>query len=1279
KPLTVYESQCRRCDAETSSSPAQSTSVTPCRSLNRNQGFVNSSPTEAPIDMQSSQSNTTTVDKHDISSTSSARGANAPTRTRSAAKKPTGHYSKQPTLKQVFNRAAAAKPATATSTLALRPGPGPADADDRPSCTTQPATLTQTVEPAVQSVHPLRPAARRLSTAHDCSGDNSTASAASTLTDGSWAIERVVVPFTASSAAAASTALAFTSHASSPSAAPLLPPQPLSHRPPSPIAVASGAAVGRRSLQQQAPGLSSMPYSTQAITTTPTVVAAVDGSDVSYAESHRDREDGHFEGPSMGRSVPTRNGEASQKTTAAEVEEAGEVGKEESNPEMEVLSVRLARMRVRSAAAVPLPPADTIHDGGNTTPNKAEPYLKPLQHHHQQQENRQCLASSSEAGTEERPPVTRGSIKASLVPSIARPAASSSSFWRGAVHEGLSSSVRESGGGRKGWPVIDLVSEESALEIPSVDGGRQVAANSVDNQIAVAPPPPPPPPPSTSTSAAGGASSGIRAAAGPKGGDSGGGAAAATKPSSRSKSGAKVAVKAARSGKAPGGALLWTEMSVEERAATGGASWIRWEPLSPSAVAGEADGAGSGAASAAPLFHLFSVDIETVDFMRGRQAFPRPDQVRLIEVAAVDLGPYDGGVGAVPGGAGFGSLGVRPVCNGGGHIFSTLVNCGRSFKAHKTIMHNGITWEESSAPGVPNTAEALQRLFNFINQCCDATAEAAAASLSATAATVIPRVIPVLMAHNGTIFDFPVLRSECGRVGVEWPQEWWYFDTLLAAKVLWSKADWPLKPQEGLTGDGDDVAGEEGEGEEEADEPGNSAIRNNGGGGAAKRSLSMDALKVWAGVTSKGQAHRAEVDAVDLAAVWRRLFEQWGRPSMGHLERLGSARGASKTAAGPMHRIGLHSLAAKADSLVRHMEAAVATKLSAPPSAAGAATAAAVPPIVVGPAQLRKLAEASRLHLRKPRGGGGGGGSFWLFEVLGEPLLSAVNAGGGRNMDEEKAAMTESDYQDNTDIQKCEDSDDDGEAHSQQKCIPPPPPPPQQQQQQWQPSLAPFVVLLRGVKLRYMARASYAYKPDHAPKWELVLAAAGSGTPGSGGEGASSPEEVSELVRLMDGLARHASVQARGDAGRSAKLYSCGKEDGKGKAGKMSIAVQLHSQLSRGPAPGQLRWEPLATLATYDKKTSSYRALPWPVLESYLPAPSSSAGLTGQSQQGLSGGPSELERIKEDNLARIAALLPDVASNEVLDVAVWPEFCWVNNSGFGIRLKAVHLVRRTGR
>jgi hypothetical protein len=100
---------------------------------------------------------------------------------------------------------------------------------------------------------------------------------------------------------------------------------------------------------------------------------------------------------------------------------------------------------------------------------------------------------------------------------------------------------------------------------------------------------------------------------------------------------------------------------------------------------------------------------------------------------------------------------------------------------------SGITWAESSAPGVPGTTEALQRLFGFINQRCAATAVAAAEAAAAAAADgapgyegraadavpCFPRVIPVLMAHNGSAFDFPVLRSECGRVGVEWPQNWW--------------------------------------------------------------------------------------------------------------------------------------------------------------------------------------------------------------------------------------------------------------------------------------------------------------------------------------------------------------------------------------------------------------------------------------------------------------------------------------------------------------------------
>ncbi|GLC47279.1 hypothetical protein PLESTM_002054000 [Pleodorina starrii] len=240
-------------------------------------------------------------------------------------------------------------------------------------------------------------------------------------------------------------------------------------------------------------------------------------------------------------------------------------------------------------------------------------------------------------------------------------------------------------------------------------------------------------------------------------------AAAPAKPASRGGRAAKA--KPGRCGKAPGGALLWTEMSEEERAAAvavGDRGWIRWEPLPSAADEDGGDGCGGGPA---PLFHLFSVDIETVDFMRGRQAFPRPDQVRLLEVAAVDLGPYqqasegltDPRVGGGRGGGG----GSR-----GGRVFSTLINCGRSFKSHKTIMHNGISWAESSAPGVPYTAEALQRLFGFINSRCAATAAAAAAAAAVSEQRVSsqpppapPRVIPVLMAHNGTVFDFPVLRS----------------------------------------------------------------------------------------------------------------------------------------------------------------------------------------------------------------------------------------------------------------------------------------------------------------------------------------------------------------------------------------------------------------------------------------------------------------------------------------------------------------------------------------
>ncbi|KXZ45561.1 hypothetical protein GPECTOR_53g147 [Gonium pectorale] len=606
----------------------------------------------------------------------------------------------------------------------------------------------------------------------------------------------------------------------------------------------------------------------------------------------------------------------------------------------------------------------------------------------------------------------------------------------------------------------------------------------------------------------------------------------------------RAKAKPARSGYTPDGSLLWTERTPEERVEAG-SSWIRWEELPPSAASTQTGGARR-------IFHLFSVDVETVDFMRGPKHFPKPDQVRLIEVAAVDVGAIGSADDtAWPVTRASGNGGGAATCSGSGRVFSTLINCGKPYKDHKTEEHNGITWAESSAPGVPGTADALQQFFGFIQERCAATAAAfapmAPAATTAASDEACPvEVVPVLMAHNGAGFDFPVMRSECGRVGVEWPQDWWYLDTLVMSKVLWAKADQPRLPTEGASlGEGEEAAEDLEEGELDV----GAAEADRAGELAGKASLSMDALKHWARVASQGQAH-----------------------SLRHLELLVGLKGKGKTAAaGPMHRLGLISLAARADGLARHMEAALAHHPQ--PRA----------PAILTPAQLLEQASSGGLFLLKS--GGRPGGDFWMYTVV----------QGSQN--------------------------------------------------------EPFVVLLRGVKLRFMTSPSYAYKVDNKPQWDMTLQPGASAKDAKDArEGAPGADDVSILVRVMDTLAKH-----------------------------LQVTVQLHAQLTRGPARGQMSWELLTTLAAYDKKTATYKQLNVPPLKSYTPEPAAAATST-TGGAGSDGFPdASLERIKQDNLASVTALLPDVASGDLLDVLVWPQFLWVNKTSCGARLTALHIVRRPGR
>lgn len=60
-----------------------------------------------------------------------------------------------------------------------------------------------------------------------------------------------------------------------------------------------------------------------------------------------------------------------------------------------------------------------------------------------------------------------------------------------------------------------------------------------------------------------------------------------------------------------------------------------------------------------------------------------------------------------------------------------------------------------------------------------------------------PGQVPVLVAHNGRRFDFPVLWDEAKRSNVQLPGSWLYLDSLSMAKALVTNGQDSLKLGEG--------------------------------------------------------------------------------------------------------------------------------------------------------------------------------------------------------------------------------------------------------------------------------------------------------------------------------------------------------------------------------------------------------------------------------------------------------------------------------------------------
>ena len=74
---------------------------------------------------------------------------------------------------------------------------------------------------------------------------------------------------------------------------------------------------------------------------------------------------------------------------------------------------------------------------------------------------------------------------------------------------------------------------------------------------------------------------------------------------------------------------------------------------------------------------------------------------------------------------------------------------------------------------MPGTAGALRQLIGAIAAACGGESGGGAAATT-----------PLLVAHNGTRFDIPLLRAECDRHGVQLPGNWLFLDSMTLTETL---------------------------------------------------------------------------------------------------------------------------------------------------------------------------------------------------------------------------------------------------------------------------------------------------------------------------------------------------------------------------------------------------------------------------------------------------------------------------------------------------------------
>ena len=85
----------------------------------------------------------------------------------------------------------------------------------------------------------------------------------------------------------------------------------------------------------------------------------------------------------------------------------------------------------------------------------------------------------------------------------------------------------------------------------------------------------------------------------------------------------------------------------------------------------------------------------------------------------------------------------------------------------------GLKLEDLQRPEVPDTASALRQLIGAVAAACCGDPGVGAAATT-----------PMLVAHNGTLFDIPLLLAECDRHGVQLPGNWLVLDSVTLAEKL---------------------------------------------------------------------------------------------------------------------------------------------------------------------------------------------------------------------------------------------------------------------------------------------------------------------------------------------------------------------------------------------------------------------------------------------------------------------------------------------------------------